>query len=119
MLGPQVANPPTSGRAARGIPESGGRPPGAMSAPASRQPRSSGYYLAQKASCRGNVSVGCPGSRPWLSQGGSLMAVAMRDAPLAPSHAKRPDGARMSGSHIVFESLIKEGVDLVFGLPGG
>ncbi|HEU0169168.1 MAG TPA: biosynthetic-type acetolactate synthase large subunit [Chloroflexota bacterium] len=47
------------------------------------------------------------------------MAVAMRDAPLAPSHARRPDGVRMSGSHIVFESLIKEGVDLVFGLPGG
>jgi len=47
------------------------------------------------------------------------MAVAMRDEPIQSSHARRAEGMRLSGSHIICESLVREGVDLVFGLPGG
>ncbi|HUZ78452.1 MAG TPA: biosynthetic-type acetolactate synthase large subunit [Chloroflexota bacterium] len=32
---------------------------------------------------------------------------------------RRPHSGRMSGAHIICESLLREGVDLVFGLPGG
>ncbi len=47
------------------------------------------------------------------------MAVAELDEIVQhPSH-RRAEGTKMSGAHIICESLIREGVDLVFGLPGG
>src|SRR5437762_4335715 len=46
-----------------------------------------------------------------------LMAVAELDELV--QHHRRAEGTRISGSHIICESLIREGVDLVFGLPGG
>src|SRR5579862_8394412 len=47
------------------------------------------------------------------------MAVAKLDELVQHSHPRRAEGTRISGSHIICESLLREGVDLVFGLPGG
>src|SRR5579884_1340663 len=48
------------------------------------------------------------------------MAVAKLDELVqSHAHARRAEGTRISGSHIICESLLREGVDLVFGLPGG
>src|SRR5579871_6157678 len=48
------------------------------------------------------------------------MAVAELDERVQHELSRRSkEGTKLSGSHHVFESLLKEGVDLVFGLPGG
>jgi acetolactate synthase I/II/III large subunit len=47
------------------------------------------------------------------------MAVAKLDDLVQHSQHRRPEGSRMSGAHIICESLLREGVDLIFGLPGG
>ncbi|MHB8618302.1 MAG: thiamine pyrophosphate-binding protein, partial [Chloroflexota bacterium] len=46
------------------------------------------------------------------------MAVAKLDDLVQP-FPRRAEGTRISGAHIVCESLLREEVDLVFGLPGG
>jgi acetolactate synthase I/II/III large subunit len=47
------------------------------------------------------------------------MAVAKLDDLVQHSQHRRAEGSRMSGAHIICESLLREGVDLIFGLPGG
>ncbi|HLY64967.1 MAG TPA: biosynthetic-type acetolactate synthase large subunit, partial [Chloroflexota bacterium] len=47
------------------------------------------------------------------------MAIAELDQLVQRSHPRRAEGTRLSGSHLICESLLREGVDLVFGLPGG
>jgi len=47
------------------------------------------------------------------------MAVAKLDELVQHPQGRRAEPARMSGAHIICESLVREGVDLVFGLPGG